>query len=127
MPASGIPGLSVFRARGNSMHPFFPDGTVLFFEARGTVRVGDVVLVENDGRLLAHRVTSLWPGVVETWGDWNREPDPVCPLEQVSGRCVLAVRKGSTLPLESPVFELFGRMLARSLPVVKALRHATGL
>jgi len=105
------------------MFPTIPDGSTMFFEAFREAVPGDIVLVESQRGLLAHRVTAIFRGGLQTWGDWNRHPDTVCPFSRVKGRCVLVVRKGQPISMDWPLMRVFNRVLAFVLPLVKDIRH----
>jgi hypothetical protein len=107
-------------ARGISMFPLIPDGTVLLFEPTTAVALGDVVLTEHDGRCFAHRVVRLEADRVVTWGDWNRHPDPPVPLSAVGGRLAVMLRKGVPVSLDWPEVRLASVLLARLLPGLRS-------
>ncbi|MBM4353253.1 MAG: hypothetical protein FJ109_05560 [Deltaproteobacteria bacterium] len=102
------------------MFPFLPDGSLLFFEAPLALHVGDIVLTEEDGRWLAHRVIGLEANHVITCGDWNRTSDPPVPRDRVLGRCTQIRRKGVDIHLDLLCVRLFSRLLAAILTTAKS-------
>jgi hypothetical protein len=103
------------------MFPFVIDGSILFFERPAAVQVGDIVLTEAGGRWLAHRVVCTGHGTITTWGDFNRQPDPAVASDRVLGRCVQVRRKGTDISLDLPCVRVTGWLLAKALPLLKAL------
>ncbi len=63
--------------RGSSMSPLLREPMVLKLGPSGSGdRVGDILVFENNGQLIAHRITRLSGGVVQTCGDavpWSPE------------------------------------------------------
>ena len=97
-----------FQARGDSMHPFIREGDVLHVEPGQEVRLGDVVLVQVDRGLTAHRVVVLDGARIVTRGDNAGAPDSPLPRARVLG-VVAAVERGGK------------RTRARRWPVVVGL------
>jgi phage repressor protein C with HTH and peptisase S24 domain len=75
-------------AQGTSMRPLFPPGaTVRVWPARAEdVRVGDVVLVDVDGSLVAHRLIQARDGRIVTRGDSMPDADTPLPATAIVGR-----------------------------------------
>jgi hypothetical protein len=75
-------------AQGTSMRPLFPPGsTVRVFPASAAdVRVGDVVLVELEGQLVAHRLIQASGGRSVTRGDSMPVADAPLPATAIVGR-----------------------------------------
>jgi phage repressor protein C with HTH and peptisase S24 domain len=75
-------------APGTSMRPLFPPGsTVRVFPARAAdVRLGDVVLVDFDGLLVAHRLIRARNGRIVTRGDATPHADREMPAEAIVGK-----------------------------------------
>ncbi len=120
------PACIVLKARGQSMFPLVPDGSILFFEPDGPIAVGDVILTQDGDRQLAHRVVLLHGDTVTTWGDWNRVPDPPVARTRIVGRCVQVRRKGIDISMDLPCVRVVGRLLARLLPAAKSILHRQG-
>jgi phage repressor protein C with HTH and peptisase S24 domain len=83
-----------FRVRGDSMHPVIRDEDVMHVEPVREVATGDVVLVQAERGLTAHRVVSVLEGVVVTRGDNAPEADDPLPVARVLGRVEWVVRRG---------------------------------
>jgi len=75
-------------AQGTSMLPLFaPGATIRVWPARAEdVRVGDVVLVDIDGQLVAHRLIQARAGRIVTRGDDMVEADAPLPATAIIGR-----------------------------------------
>lgn len=79
-------------AAGHSMSPFIRGGDALdIAPVAAPVRIGDVVAVATEGRLLVHRVVSTSP--LATRGDVAEQPDPLFEPE-VLGR-VVGISRGA--------------------------------
>jgi len=117
-------------ATGWSMLPSVRPGDTLMVEPAGLkeVRLGDIVVIRQDGNLVSHRVISVLDNAGErriiTQGDTSPVTDvPVCESELLGGvSCV--VRKGKSIALprhRSLMNRLTARMVSRSLPAARAL------
>ena len=73
---------------GGSMRPLFVPGDRLrvWPAAAGDVRPGDVVLVDDGGELVCHRLVYVAAGRAVTRGDDAFEPDPPRPAAAIIGR-----------------------------------------
>ena len=119
-----------FQATGWSMLPsLFPGDTLVVERVNPEqVQVGEVVLVERDGGLCAHRVVRTPLGAGEprwiTQGDAMLVPDrPVCEHELL-GSVVCLIRKGRFIAVParlSAVERLAARIVRRSVPAARAL------
>ncbi len=86
---------------GASMLPTIWPGDLLEVRRQDAAEIspGQVVLIEREGHLVAHRVVEkvAWPGLtlLVTRGDRVREPDPPVSSEEFLGRvtCVLRGRR----------------------------------
>jgi hypothetical protein len=76
-----------FRAMGSSMLPAIAPGDVLTFRIAtpGEVIPGQVVLMQDNGRLVAHRLLSHAQGLLTTMGDSLRAPDAPLPAACLLG------------------------------------------
>ena len=83
-----------FRVRGDSMHPVIREEDVVHVEPVRVVGVGDVVLVQAERGLTAHRVVSVRDDLVVTRGDNAPEDDDPLPKARVLGRVEWVMRKG---------------------------------
>ncbi len=80
------------RVGGRSMIPLIWPRSLVYLEALGsrTLKPGDVVAFELQGRIVCHGVIAvIGPGsgaTLRTRGIANRTEDPPCPIAQVLGR-----------------------------------------
>ena len=102
--------------RGTSMTPLLREPMVLKIGPReATDRVGDILVFERNGQLIAHRITALSKGAVQTCGDavpWSPEyPE----REEIVGKviAVLADDSPDAAQLDSALFRLRGLYKAR--------------
>lgn len=86
---------------GTSMTPFLRSGDVVTVApvAFAAVRLGDVVAVEEHGRLCVHRVVCRSAEHLVTRGDAAARRDPPAPAEALRGRVVRAAREGREVRL----------------------------
>src|SRR3954469_6277328 len=75
-----------FRAHGRSMFPAIADGDLLEVSAIAPHRAGDVVLVESEDGIRAHRVISSSRERIVTRGDSCVEADAAANSTLVLGR-----------------------------------------
>jgi hypothetical protein len=114
-----LDGCSVPRLamQGTSMLPLFHEPMVLELEPiAGPLRLGDVVVFEEAGRLVAHRVTAIGEGRLQTCGDarpWSPEYPPAASL--VGKVKAVRARDGADAPrVDSPSFRTLGSLYART-------------
>ena len=88
-------GVTIVRATGTSMGESIRAGDWLFVSPHRP-RLGDVALVEHDGRLIAHRVIGRHP--LRLSGDTGVVAHRAAP-EAVRGRVVTVVREGARTEL----------------------------
>lgn len=119
------------RLSGFSMKPLMRSGSVLRFSARGTPRVGDVVLLSFPGgesmrhvKLVAHRVLALDDDYVWTKGDSSGTPDPPVPWSRVlASATTLETRGGFAIPLSNAPMRALGLLMSSLYPrLVRAYR-----
>jgi hypothetical protein len=115
------------RARGQSMRPFIPDGSVVTVAPlAGPVHVGDVVLTIADGGLILHRVleTPMRGGqrFVRTRGDARSGSDPLLPQSAILGRAIELTLGGRAIRLTTWRARLVGWAAARLLFGLSFLR-----
>ena len=117
-----------FRASGDSMHPAIASGEFVQIEPceAGTVRAGDIVLVDATRGLTVHRVVRLRRHAGELWvttrGDnalWN---DPPLPVSAVLGRVTGIERKGSVALPDSGGLAMVRLAMAAMRRMSRALR-----
>jgi signal peptidase I len=103
---------------GASMLPTLAEGDqILVSHASGALRRGDVVVIHQNGGLIAHRVIRRTQGgasqsLVWTKGDNNPRFDPPTPEADVLGRVVAVRRGGQVRSLETRRSRLAGRAIA---------------
>ena len=83
------------RASGVSMWPTIQDDEQVLLARPGTVRPGDIVLVQGGERVVLHRVARIHAGRVITWGDACLAPDPEVPADRVIALALASVRPGA--------------------------------
>lgn len=112
-----------FAATGWSMLPSILPGDTLVVESvsPAQVRLGDVVLVQRQGRLCAHRVVDMEGGPENprwiTQGDALPAPDAPVSRDELLGRISYLIRAGKLLAVPANV------SLVDSL-VAKVVRHS---
>lgn len=119
-----------FAATGWSMLPSIWPGDTLLVErvSPGQIHVGEVVLVGREGRLCAHRVTSV-AGDTEsqhwiTQGDALAAPDLPVTGNELLGRVSYLVRAGKCIAVRaelSGLERLVARILRQSMPATRFL------
>jgi hypothetical protein len=84
-----------FVARGGSMWPTIPSGTVLEIVpcAAAALRQGEVAAFERNGTVVVHRVVRVGADAVRFRGDALPDPDGDIPFERVLGRARLVHRR----------------------------------
>ena len=102
--------------RGASMSPLLREPMVLKLGPAGSGdRVGDVLVFERDQQLVAHRLTSLRGGVIQTCGDalpWSPEyPQRSSIVGKVVA--VMADDRADAPRVDTPLFRLRGLYKAR--------------
>ncbi|MDQ6779902.1 MAG: hypothetical protein M3Z37_01940 [Candidatus Eremiobacteraeota bacterium] len=114
--------------QGRSMRPLLRSPMVLELGPRDVPdRVGDILVFERDGKLVAHRVTGMRGGRLQTCGDaipWQPEyPTP----ESVVGRvaAVYECDHPAAARVDSRLFHMRGHWKAR-LRGLRALPHLAG-
>ncbi|ETX03853.1 MAG: hypothetical protein ETSY2_32205 [Candidatus Entotheonella gemina] len=101
------------------MYPLLRDGDdVLVMHGRGSVRRGDIVVFQQPGRLIAHRVvrisgTDVAP-IFVTKGDNTLHFDPPMGRDRMIGRVVAIQRGHRHLSLQTPAWRLMGWLIAIS-------------
>lgn len=113
-------GRLCFAATGSSMLPSIWPNDTLIVECVNPedVRVGDIVLANREGRLLAHRVISLdqnssgvrWI----TQGDAMAAPDSPVHRDQLLGKVVGLIRNGKSIAAPAKV-SMIGRFVAKAI------------
>lgn len=97
---------------GDSMAPFLPRGSKVLVSqtAPHWIRCGDLVVYEDEGRMICHRVLRRRPQKFShaflTKGDGWRMTDPWVCAEQVMGKVVAMSRNGSVARLDTPLRRL---------------------
>ena len=108
--------------QGSSMLPLMREPMVLeLAPVAERIAVGDVVVFESDGKLVAHRVTSLRDGKLQTCGD-ARPWSPEHPAPHVLVGKVKAVFENdrSAVRVDTKIFRMRGAFYARTR-VLRAL------
>ncbi len=111
-----------FRAMGSSMLPAIAPGDILTFRTAtpGELIPGQVVLMQGDGRLVAHRLLSHDQGLLTTMGDSLRVPDAPFRITQLLGVLDAHQRGARLVPLDGDHRRLLpraSRWLLRNVPL----------
>jgi hypothetical protein len=90
-----------FRAHGRSMAPFIADGdTIVVSPLERPARIGDVVLLqENDGRMIVHRIVGRKRGLILTRGDACATADAPADHVGIVGRVTAVSGRGYSFHL----------------------------
>jgi len=116
------------RARGGSMRPLIPDGSVVELgPLPNQLSIGDVVAARVNGRFVIHRVVSLGP-MITLRGDTTRANDPlVHPHDIIAIGRTVTTPGGWKMRIDTTRARLAGRIISRlvthrSYPVVAKVR-----
>jgi hypothetical protein len=115
--ASGKPAL--LRARGKSMYPMIPDGTLVLLAPlplAAPLKAGQVVLARSSSSLLLHRVLKVSAGKVLLKGDWNRAQDGWVARDQVLGQVAALWRNGERFPMDGLLARGAGLVISGLIP-----------
>jgi hypothetical protein len=91
---------------GASMLPAIWPGDVLTIQRKelAELRAGEIVLAQREGKLIAHRVTSVGDHLI-TQGDSMPQGDPPFTTSEILGRVVSILRNGRDMPLEQSLWQ----------------------
>lgn len=111
-----------FRAMGSSMLPAIAPGDILTFRTATPADLvpGQVVLVQHDGRLVAHRLLSHAQGLLTTMGDSLRVADAPLSITRLLGVLDRHQRGTRCIPLDGNHHRLLprtSRWLLRNIPI----------
>lgn len=117
---------------GASMAPLLRPGDLIEVEALApeALRPGTILVVQDSGGLLTHRLARAQAGTLILWGDALPTHDPPLPVGALLGHVVARERSGHRLALRGWPWEQIGRGMVtppwrriarRALTV--ALRH----
>jgi hypothetical protein len=114
LEALGRYGRVRIRARGHSMRPLIPDGSLVELRPlRGDPCGGEVVAAFRGATLLIHRVVRVAPEGVTLAGDGARAADPMLPPDAVFGVAVRATLPGGwQVRLDNLASRCLGRVIA---------------
>ena len=119
-----------FAATGWSMLPSILPGDTLVVESvsPAQVRLGDIVLVQRQGRLCAHRVVDMETGPENphwiTQGDALPAPDPPVVRDELLGWVSYLIRAGKLLAIPAKVSaanSLVAKVVRHSFPAARAV------
>lgn len=125
-------------ARGRSMYPFIKDGDIIKIAPikKRPIRMGDIVAVdkktEGDGWFLVHRVVKILEDSGRefylTKGDAHKgSPEGPFAIDIIAGRVAQIERSHLRIDLETPVWRLLNKIIARvSLRYPQALHLLSG-
>ncbi|HXW50572.1 MAG TPA: nucleotidyltransferase family protein [Candidatus Acidoferrales bacterium] len=102
--------------QGRSMLPLLHEPMVLELAPAGRLRVGDIVVFEDGGKLVAHRVTKLGSGALQTCGDarpWA--PEHPAPGSIVGKVKAVRAHSGENAPVvDTAGFRIRGAIYGRT-------------
>ncbi len=102
---------------GSSMMPFLRDSDTVELEPAQRLRLGDIVLVQDGGRYVLHRIVRMDGAAFFIRGDaqpWSE--GPFAP-EAVLGRVAAVWSKGGIRKIESGLWRLAGLLWLRTNPL----------
>jgi hypothetical protein len=103
-----------FRARGGSMWPTIPGGSLVEVTPGAPKAAGELVAFEREGRVVVHRVGQITADGVVAQGDALGSADGVVPGERVLGTARVIERRQLNLRLpKASELELVARALWR--------------
>lgn len=101
--SSGRPlNSKLFAITSGSMRPKIPMGSIVLVKPQNNYRVGDIIVFQDDQRLVTHRISSKLPDdLLQTKGDANNEADRFqISKDQIIGRVIFTIpRLGRLLML----------------------------
>lgn len=103
--------------QGTSMLPLLREPMVLeLAPIEGSIAIGDIVVFENDGKLVAHRVTALRNGAVQTCGDARPWSPEYPPAQSYVGkvRTVFENDRPGAARVDTKAFRIRGALYART-------------
>jgi signal peptidase I len=118
---------STVQVSGSSMHPLIEDGdSVVVTHTHQELKPGEIVAFRKGQRIVVHRVLRCYQlgdeTIYVTRGDHNRHIDPRVHEQAIVGRVAVIVRKNNKrIDLETPLWRLIGRMMAKSMSISRAL------
>jgi len=84
-------GVGVSVVLTGSMEPEISAGDLILVAKKDEYRPKQVVVYQDKGILVVHRVLSVEDGMVTAKGDANNTPDEPIPLERIKGRVIAVV------------------------------------
>lgn len=107
------------RARGHSMRPLIPDGSLVeIVPLPRSPRVGDVLALGRGRHLVVHRVHAVTEAGVVTMGDGGAKPDrPFEPCEILGIVRRVETPRGLVMRLDGSAARLLGRVIVALLGV----------
>lgn len=112
---------------GYSMKPFIsPEKDIVTIKTLiRDPKVGDIVLFRRaDGKNIAHRIYSIFPDGIQTWGDNCPKPDAPIKREDIYGLIVAVEKNGKTYQLDTDRQRDYGiRWMKYGRPVWLILRR----
>ena len=85
-------GYPCYHVISPSMEPEIPTGSMVYAKRSSPFEVGDIIVFEDNGSIVTHRVVSIEENEIHTKGDQNQTEDlrPIAK-ENVIGKVVLVV------------------------------------
>ena len=83
-------GYKPYNVLTGSMEPTYPVGSLIYVKkvAADTLKIGDVITMENGGTPITHRIIDIDSGqqLVYTQGDANQTADGATPFDEIKGK-----------------------------------------
>ena len=98
-------GIGAAMVLSGSMEPTFYTGDLIVVRECDTVAVNDIVVFQDGGSLVVHRVIALEGDTVTTQGDANNVPDDPISRSDVKGRVLFWIPHGGDVVavIKSPI------------------------
>lgn len=107
-----------------SMEPALGVGDLVFVKEAGRIEKGSIVVFEDRGDLVTHRVIEVREGSVITKGDANNTQDDPVEMEDIKGTVIGSLRGAGRIveAIKSPVGTALFALLAVALVELPVLR-----
>lgn len=98
-------GFGAAMVLSGSMEPTFSTGDLIVVRECETVALDDIVVFQDGGSLVVHRVIAMDGGSIITQGDANNIPDEPIELSAVKGRVLFWIPHGGSVVsvIKSPI------------------------
>ena len=108
-------GWGVSVVLSGSMEPELSVNDIVFVKEQDSYETGDVVVYQDEGSLVIHRIISISENEVITQGDANNTADPPVSISKVKGKAV------ASLPLAGAVAQFLKTPVGFILVIIAAI------